>query len=76
MGRFTHKKPIYRGELPKKGGAWSVCRFKGCGGGGGGWRKRGGGVLRERVMYVHYDWSLSLLFTPKKDQKPVKSPVA
>ena len=27
--RFDEK-PIYRGELPKKGGgAWTVCRFKG-----------------------------------------------
>ena len=24
-----HKKTIYRGELPKKGVAWTVCRFKG-----------------------------------------------
>ena len=24
----VHEKPIYRGELPKKG-AWTVCRFKG-----------------------------------------------
>ena len=34
----VHKKPIYRGELPKKGGGWTVCRFKGE---GGAWRKRG-----------------------------------
>ena len=26
--RGVHEKPIYRGELPKKG-AWTVCRFKG-----------------------------------------------
>ena len=24
-----HEKPIYRGGLSKKGGAWTVCRYKG-----------------------------------------------
>ena len=24
----VHKKPIDKGELPKKGEAWAVCRFK------------------------------------------------
>ena len=24
----VHEKPIYRGQLPEKGG-WTVCRFKG-----------------------------------------------
>ena len=51
----VHEKPIYGGELSKKG-AWTVCTFKGwawivCtfkgegvgGGGGGAWKKRGGG---------------------------------
>ena len=41
--RGVHEKPIYRGELPKKG-AWTVYRFKGGGGGGGG-KKEGGGVF-------------------------------
>ena len=27
-GRGSHKKTIYRGELPKKW-TWTVCRFKG-----------------------------------------------
>ena len=35
----VHEKPIYRGELPKMGGTWIVCRFK-----RGARRKRGGGV--------------------------------
>ena len=51
----VHEKPIYRGELPKKGRAWTVGRFKGelgekeeggvfeDGGGGGG----GGGVIPQ-----------------------------
>ena len=26
-GGGVHGKPIYWGELPKKGGVWTVCRF-------------------------------------------------
>ena len=26
---WVGNKPIYRAELPKKGGAWTICRFKG-----------------------------------------------
>ena len=33
------EKPIYRGTLPKKGGAWTICWFKGA------WQERGGGVF-------------------------------
>ena len=29
LGERCHEKPIYRGELLEKGGAWTVCRFKG-----------------------------------------------
>ena len=28
-GGGGYKKPIYRGDLPEKEGAWTVCRFKG-----------------------------------------------
>ena len=28
-GGGVHEKQIYRGELPKKGGAWAVSKFKG-----------------------------------------------
>ena len=27
-GGGVHKKQIYRGELPKKGRTWTVCRFQ------------------------------------------------
>ena len=33
------KKTLYRVELPKTGGAWTVCRFK------------GGGLTKKRAMY-------------------------
>ena len=40
-----HEKPMYRGELPRKG-AWTVWRFKGGGrrAGGGSAKKRGWGL--------------------------------
>ena len=41
--REVHKKTRYRVELPEKGGAWAVYRFK-----GGPGKKEGGGVLRVR----------------------------
>ena len=45
--RGSHEKPIYRGELPKKGGrACIVCRFK-----EGVWWKRSGGFFEERGWY-------------------------
>ena len=52
--RFDEK-PIYRGELPKKGGAaWTVCRFKGRA-----WQKRWGKCFLkgEGGWYpnAHYD---------------------
>ena len=28
LGGGVHEKPIYRWELPKKEGAWTVCRFR------------------------------------------------
>ena len=34
------RKISIEGRLPKKGGAWTVCRFK-----GGAWQERGGGVF-------------------------------
>ena len=46
--RGVHEKPIYRGELPKKG-AWTVYRFKGGWGGGGG-KKEGGGVFEGGMI--------------------------
>ena len=42
---MVHEKPIFKGELPKRG-ACTVWRFKG----GGGWQKRGGGVFEEGLM--------------------------
>ena len=36
-GGGDYEKPLYREELPKGEGAWTVCRFRG----GGTWRKRG-----------------------------------
>ena len=40
--RDGSEKPIYRGELTKKGeGAWTISRFK-LGGGGGAWQKKVG----------------------------------
>ena len=40
--RDGSEKPIYRGELTKKGeGAWTISRFKL--GGGGAWQKESGG---------------------------------
>ena len=36
-GGGGHEKPKERGELPKNGGAWAVCRFT------------GGGVLGKKV---------------------------
>ena len=50
----VHEKPIYGGELSKKGAwtvctfkgwAWIVCTFKGEGGGGGGLGKKEGVVV-------------------------------
>ena len=43
---MVHEKPIFKGELPKRG-ACTVWRFKG---GRGGWQKRGGGVFEEGLM--------------------------
>ena len=48
------KNPIFRGFTKNqyvggnclKGGVWTVGRFK-----GGGWRKRGGGVLCDKVIH-------------------------
>ena len=42
---MVHEKPIYKGELPKRG-ACTVWRSKG----GGAWQKRGGGVFEEGLM--------------------------
>ena len=39
IGAGGHRKLIDRRELPKKRGAWTVCRFEG----EGAWLKRGGG---------------------------------
>ena len=50
--RRVHEKPIYRGQLHKKG-AWTVCRFMGGGGGEGGGRvgkKEGGDVFEGGVI--------------------------
>ena len=44
---MVHEKPIFKGELPKRG-ACTVWRSKG--GGGEGWQKRGGGVFEEGLM--------------------------
>ena len=51
--QFAHphtEKPItknqYVGGNCLKGGVWTVGRFK-----GGGWRKRGGGVLCDKVIH-------------------------
>ena len=51
LGR-VNEKPMQRGDLPKKGGAWTVHRFK-----GGLGKKEGGGVF-EGGWYpnAHYDW--------------------
>ena len=38
---WVHEKLIYRGKLPKNGGAWTICRFKG----GGALQERGGGIF-------------------------------
>ena len=38
--RGVHEKPIYRGDLPKKG-AWAVSWFNGVGGS----QKKGGGIF-------------------------------
>ena len=43
---MVHEKPIFKGELPKRG-ACTVWRSKG---GGEGWQKRGGGVFEEGLM--------------------------
>ena len=45
-----HEKPIYRGELPQKGGrgAWTVCRFK-----RGLDKKEGGGVFEGDDTPMH-----------------------
>ena len=45
----VHKKPIYRGELPERQGACTVCRFKGEGLG----KKAGGGVFEEVDTPMH-----------------------
>ena len=44
LGGGIHEKPIYRGSCLKRGGAWTVCKFKG--GGGGLARIRGGGCFQ------------------------------
>ena len=44
---MVHEKPIFKGELPKRG-ACTVWRSKG--GRGEGWQKRGGGVFEEGLM--------------------------
>ena len=47
--RGVHEKPIYRGELPKKG-AWTVYRFKG-----------GGGVEKKwEVVFLRVGWYLNV----------------
>ena len=47
----VHWKSNVEGGLPKKGGAWTVCRFKGREGRGRDLaRKRGGGVLEEGLI--------------------------
>ena len=38
-GRMGFTKTQYIGGLPKKDGAWKVCRFNG------GWQERGGGAF-------------------------------
>ena len=44
------KNQYIRKRLPKKGGAFAVCRFKGA------WQKRGGGILEgSGYPNAHYD---------------------
>ena len=58
----VHEKPIYGGELSKKGAwtvctfkgwAWIVCTFKGEGGGGGGREKK---KKKEGVVVFFEEW--------------------
>ena len=57
--------------MPKKGGLGQFADLMGGEGGGGGLAKKRGRCF-EGGEYAHYDWSLSLLFTPKTDQKTVR----
>ena len=51
---WVHEKLIYRGKLPKNGGALTICRFK-----GGGLDKKvgmglvfGGGLIPQYTLYM------------------------
>ena len=37
----VHEKPIYRGELPKKGGLGQLANLRGA------WQKRGDGIFED-----------------------------
>ena len=54
---------IQRGELPKKRGTWTVCRFKG----GLGKKERGGGVFYPNAHYDKFGNRQTSLINPVRD---------
>ena len=47
---WVHEKLIYRGKLPKNGGAWTICRFK------------GGGDLTKKWEWGWFDTSIHTIY--------------